>query len=100
MRPTRGSISAPAKYIPPAAERAATISSVWKLLPKNTGISFLNEYNNACNYSSLGIIESAKHPTLRTADGSSIRLSLRELKGSKDARGPAAQTYSARRPTP
>ena len=88
------------KVYPPAAGRARTISSVWKLLPKNTGVSFLNEYNNACNYSFLRIIESAKHPTFRTADGSSIRLSLRELKGLKDARGPAAQAHSAHRPTP
>ena len=88
------------KVDPPAARRAATIASVWKLLPKNTGISFLNEYNSSCNYFSLRIIESAKHPTFRTADGSSIRLSLRELKSLKDARGPTAQARSAHRPTP
>lgn len=85
---------------PRSGARGATISSVWKLLPKNTGISSFDEYNSSCSYSSLRIIESAKHPTFRTADGSSIRLSHRELKGSKDARGPTAQARSAHRPTP
>ena len=71
-----------------------------EIVAENTGISSFDEYNSSCNYSSLRIIESAKHPTFRTADGSSIRLSHRELKGSKDARGPTAQARSAHRPTP
>ena len=90
MRPTRGSISAPAKYIPPQRGTRQQFRA----------FGSFDEYNSSCSYSSLRIIESAKHPTFRTADGSSIRLSHRELKGSKDARGPTAQARSAHRPTP
>lgn len=71
------------------------------MLPKNTGISSFDEYNSSCNYSSLRIIEPSQASCpYSSACGSSIRLSLRELKGLKDARGRAAQAHSAHRPTP